>query len=113
MTAEINQWDKPIVIDPKSRIPIKKDISKDSSQSLPDSYSNRVKGGFSLISPEDFYLFSIPFKSKNPQDEFETSEIPWKLPEKYEEAITNKKLAAERFRNKLREMGFTKEERKA
>lgn len=97
LSSETNQWSNPAVISSNSR-------SSRSKRTIKEDDDN----GDAVMPPEDFYTFAIPFKSAC--NKYETSEIPWKLPAEYEQAVKNKQAALDKWKKTFREVNLTKEQ---
>jgi len=71
---------------------------------------------FSIMKPSDFYLITIPFKTKTTASESMgqclTTEIPGGLPHVYAEAVHGKQRATERWRRAVKESSLSREEKK-
>ena len=104
ISPDTNQWNNAAVVGVDS-----KNIRKTEGAS-----EESVEKNFKIMPVEDFYFFSIPFKSKkcDNEDMIETTEIPWKLPTIYEKEVKRKQTAITKWKKAFKELKLSKDQRK-
>ena len=121
ISPNTDQWNNPICLGNRSNLSLSHSRMNDTMLSRPSKdYTEPLASenqAYRLVSPSQFYTFSIPFKTrkksadKQAENGCVTEEIPGGLPKEYAQAVKVKQRSTERWRQAVKKSNMTREER--